>query len=85
MPNARITNLKRPDIEATKCNTREVTLIEVSAREPERELSSSRPSGVLRELALARWRGSATQVPRPPQRAMMKTGECFRGELYAKA
>jgi hypothetical protein len=75
MPNARITNLKRPDIEATKGNAREVTLIEVSAREPERELSSPRPSGVLRELALARWRGSATQVPRPPQRAMMKTGD----------
>jgi hypothetical protein len=74
MPNAPIANPKRPDIEATKCNTRGVTLIEVSAREPERELSSP-PSGVLRELALAQWRGSATQVPRPPQRTMMKTGE----------
>jgi hypothetical protein len=59
MPNAPITILKRPDIEATKCNTREVT---VSDREQERELASPRPSGVLRELALARWRGSATQV-----------------------
>jgi len=75
MPNARITNLKRPDIEATKCNTREVTLIEVSAREPEREFIVLTSKGVLRELALARWRGSATQVPRPPQRAMMKNGD----------
>ena len=81
MPNAPITNLKRPDVDhamndmAPKCNTPEVAVIEVSAREPERELSSPRPSGVLKELALTRWRGSATQVPRPPRRAMMKTGD----------
>ena len=75
MSNAPITNLKRPDIEATKCNTRGATLLEVMAREAERELERARPSGVLRELALTRWRGSATQVPRPPQRAMMKTGD----------
>ena len=81
MPNAPITILKRPNVDhamsdtAPECNTREVAVIEVSAREPERELSSPRPSGVLRELALAQWRGSATQVPRPPQRAMMKTGD----------
>ena len=74
MPNARITILKRPDIDhvmndmAPKCNTPEVAVIEGTAREPERELASPRPSGVLRELALARWRGSATQVSRPPQR-----------------
>ena len=74
MPDAPITNLKRPDIEATKCNTREVAVIEGTARE-QVELESARPSGVLKELALTRWRGSATQVPRPPQRAMMKIGE----------
>jgi len=75
MPNARITNLKRPDIEATKCNTREVTLIEGQCQRTRARIIVLTSKGVLRELALARWRGSATQVPRPPQRAMMKNGD----------
>ena len=74
MPNAPITILKRPDIDhamsdmAPKCHTPEVAVIEGNGREQELELASSRPSGVLKELALARWRGSATQVYGPPQR-----------------
>lgn len=74
MTNAPITILKRPDIDhgmndmAPKGNTPEVAVIDCTAREQELELAFSRPSGVLRELALARWRGSATQVYRPPQR-----------------
>jgi hypothetical protein len=71
MTNAAITILKRPDIDqakdiAPKCNTPEVAVVEGTAREQELELVSSRPSGVLKELALARWRGS--------ERATMKTG-----------
>ncbi len=69
MTNAPITTLKRPDIDhamngmATKCDTPELAMIEATTREREVALTSSRPSGgVLRELALARWRGSATQV-----------------------
>ena len=71
MTNAAITILKRPDIDqakdiAPKCNTPEVAVVEGTAREQELELVSSRPSGVLKELALARWRGS--------ERATMKSG-----------
>jgi len=54
---------------ATKRNAPEVAVIETTAREQELESASPpRPGGVLRELALARWRGSATQVSPPPQR-----------------
>ena len=53
---------------ATKRNIPEVAAIETTAREQELEAASPRPGGVLRELALARWRGSATQVSPPPQR-----------------
>ena len=67
MTNLPITTLKRPDIDhamdgmATKCNTPEIVMIEANARARELALTSPRPSGgVLRELALARWRGSAT-------------------------
>jgi hypothetical protein len=80
MPNAPIAILKRPDVDhamndtAPKCDTPEIAVIESTARE-QVELVSGRPSGVLKELALTRWRGSATQVRRPPQRAMMKTGD----------
>jgi hypothetical protein len=66
-----ITNITRPDIYqandiAPKCNTPEVAVVEGTAREQELELVSSRSSGVLKELALTRWRGSET--------ATMKTG-----------
>jgi len=69
MEDASVTTLKRPRIEhamndkATKCNTPEAAVIEATAREQESELAS--PRGVLRELALAQWRGSATQGPQP--------------------
>ena len=65
---------ERPDIErgmndmASKCNVPEVAVIETTAGEQELKSASPPPSGVLRELALARWRGSATQMSLPPQR-----------------
>ena len=71
MTNAHITSPERPDIDhgmsdmATKCNMPEVAVIETTAREQELKSASPRPSGVLKELALAQWRGSATQM-RPP-------------------
>jgi hypothetical protein len=74
MTNAPITILKRPDIDHAmndmppKCHTPEVAVIEGTTSEQQLELASSRPSGVLKELALARWHGAATQVYRPPQR-----------------
>jgi uncharacterized protein (TIGR02300 family) len=79
MTNAPITILKRPDIDHAmndmppKCHTPEVAVIEGTTREQQLELASSRPSGVLKELALARWRGAATQVYRPPQRDVAET------------
>ena len=52
---------------AIKRNIPEVAAIETTAKEQELASASPRPGGVLRELALTRWRGSATQVP-PPRR-----------------
>ena len=63
MTNASITPSNRYDI-----GTREVPVIEATAGKQELESVSRRPSGVLQELALARWRGLESQVPRPPQR-----------------
>ena len=53
---------------ASERNMPEVAVIETTAREQGLESASPRPGGVLRELALARWRGSGTQVSPPPQR-----------------
>ena len=74
MPNAPITTPERPDTDhavndvATKWNVSEVAAIDTNAGEHELESASPHASGVLRELALARWRGSTSQVPSPPQR-----------------
>ena len=63
MANAPKTTAERPDIDygisdkATEFNPPHVAVVE-----------SPRPSGVLRELALARWRSSASQASLPPQR-----------------
>jgi len=59
MTNVPITRSNRPDI-----GTPEVA----AAKEQELELAFTRPGGVLKELALDRWRGLTTQVPGPPQR-----------------
>jgi hypothetical protein len=53
---------------AITCNTPEMALIATTARARELASASVRPSGVLRELALACWRGSATDVSLPPRR-----------------
>jgi len=53
---------------ATKRNAPEVAVIETTAREQELQSASPPPGGVLRELALARWRGSAPQVSPLPWR-----------------
>jgi hypothetical protein len=69
-----ITTSERSDIDfvmndlAINCDTPEVALIATTARARELALASARPSGVLRELALACWRGSATEVSLPPRR-----------------
>jgi hypothetical protein len=63
MTNDSITPSNRSDMA-----TREVPVIEATAGEQESESVSRRSSGVLRELALARWRGLESQVPRPRQR-----------------
>jgi hypothetical protein len=44
---------------ATECNIPDVVVIETNSRDREPEFASPRPSGVLRELALARWPCSA--------------------------
>jgi len=80
MTNAPITILKRPDIDHVMNDMAPQGqyargVIDGTAREQELELAFSLSKWGLRELALARWRGSATQVPRPPRRAMMKTGD----------
>ena len=73
MPHTPVTTSERPDIDhavndmATKCTVSEVAAIETNAGEHELESASPHASGVLRELALARWRGSTTQAPGPPQ------------------
>jgi hypothetical protein len=73
MTNAPIATSEPPDIDhdindvATKRNRREVAVIETGAKEQELESASPHSSGVLRELALARWRGSTTQAALPPQ------------------
>jgi hypothetical protein len=61
MTNARTTPSKHPDIA-----TLEVAVIEATARE--QETASTPPSGVLRELGLALWRGSVPHAARPQQR-----------------
>jgi hypothetical protein len=58
MTNVPMTPSKRPDIDRP-----EVVVIEATAKEEELESASPAPSGVLKELALARWRGLQTQVP----------------------
>ena len=66
MVNARSTTLATPVIDQamnetmTKGDTSEVTVVDAAARQQELERASRSQSGVLRELALARWRGSAT-------------------------
>ena len=66
MVNARSITPKTPGIDQAmndtiiKCDTPEVVVVDDPAREQETERASTSPSGVLRELALARWRGSAT-------------------------
>ena len=66
MANAPITTAERPDIDhrmsdkATECNVPDVVVIETTSRDREIESASPRSSGVLRELALARWRGPAS-------------------------
>ena len=78
---APITTPERPDIErgmndmSSKCNVPEVAVIETTAGEQEFKSPPPPPSGVLRELALARWRGSATQVSLPRQRDTPPAGD----------
>ena len=61
MTNVLITRLNRQDT-----GRPEVAVIEATtAKEQELELASAGPGGVLKELALARWRGLTTQVPGP--------------------
>ena len=60
MTNALITRSNRQDT-----GRPEVAVIEATAKEQELELASAGPGGVLKELALARWRGLTTQVPGP--------------------
>ena len=73
MTNAPITTAEQPEIGhpmndmATKCDMPQVALIETICREQEPALASPRLRGVLRELALARWRGSPAQVSLPSQ------------------
>ena len=65
---------ERPDIDfvmndlASTFNTPEVAAIATTAGAQELASASASPSGVLRELALACWRGSATEVSLPPRR-----------------
>jgi hypothetical protein len=61
MTNIPITPSNRPDI-----GTPEVAAIKATVKKQELESASSRPSGVLRELALARWRGAEPQVSQRP-------------------
>ena len=63
MTNVPITRSNRPDI-----GTPEVAVIEATAKEQEHKLAFNYPGGVLKELALARWRGLTTQVAGAPQR-----------------
>ena len=60
MTNVPIIRSNRPDT-----GRPEVAVIEATAKELELELASTGPGGVLKELALARWRGLTTQVPGP--------------------
>ena len=60
MTNVLITRSNRPHI-----GTPEVAVIEAAAKKQALELASTGSGGVLKELALARWRGLTTQVPGP--------------------
>jgi hypothetical protein len=53
-----MTNAPNIPSNRTVIATPEVAVIEVTTKEPKLEPASPRPSGVLRELALACWRGS---------------------------
>ena len=55
--------------DASKCNAPKVAVVDEAARRQELEQAHPPPSGVLRELALAQWRGSETQVSRPAPRS----------------
>ena len=55
--------------DASKCNAPKVAVVDETARKQELEQAHPPPSGVLRELALAQWRGSETQVSRPAPRS----------------
>ena len=58
MTNVPITRSKRPDI-----GTPDVAVVDAAAEQQELELASTGPGGVLKELALARWRG-LTRAPK---------------------
>ena len=60
--NARGIDHTTKDTTITKRNALEVAVVDAAAREQELERAYPPPRGVLRELALARWRGSATRL-----------------------
>ena len=72
MTNAAMTTSDQPDIDlndaATTCSIPQV-VVKTTAREKVLQSASQGPSRVLRELALAQWRGAATQVSGPPRKA----------------
>jgi hypothetical protein len=57
MTNVSVTPSKRLDID-----THELVVIDATAKEEELESASPASTGVLKELALARWRGLPTEV-----------------------
>jgi hypothetical protein len=63
-----MTNAPNIPSNRTVIATPELAVIQVTTKEPKLEPASPRPSGVLRELALACWRGSTIQVTDPPLR-----------------
>ena len=72
MTNAAVAAPDQPDTDladiATKSNIPQVP-VKTTTREKELQSASHRPSGVLRELSLAQWRGATAQVSGPLRRA----------------